>query len=262
MQQSSADRRLNFKVAEDLCIKNKIDPNKANPAYGYLRSETVLIDGTTTYNFPILDNQVYNTIPQNPTEKRLALQDNFVVGSKFFGIYFWDNSNKRPASNLITGFTPYNVPAGNILGTSATTQVYTSNTNNLMNQNMNQWWQSGTMSYTMDYDVIIPRWDCYQHYWIPRTQSYYNGIGVDPADSTTFAWDLAQCDGLDSGWVPMEPNIILSGGKNTIINYNLPFALSFANMGWDATGFGTGALQARLVCIWRGILLQNTTNVK
>src|SRR5690606_24549680 len=102
MQQSSADRRLNFDVAKKLCIQNNINVEKANPAYGYLRMETPIIDGQTQFTFPVLQNQTYNGYNQSPTEQRLALQDNFVVATKGFFINWYNTGQNKPNSKLLT----------------------------------------------------------------------------------------------------------------------------------------------------------------
>lgn len=261
MRQDNRDRRLTYQVAQQLCVTNGLDPKAANPAYGFLRLESVIVDGQTQFSFPVLQNQVYNGFNQNPTEQRLALQDNFVVGSKFYGIYFWNTITKKPVSGLISGFTPFNSPAayawGNRNQNQNDSEVLTT-----MGGLQNEFWNSSWMKYTMDYNVIIPRWDCLQHYYIPRTQAYFNGATLDPATQTSFPWTLPNAEGLSDGFVPMEPNIVLSGGKNTEITMFTPFAMSFSDMGWAATALVAGTVQARLVCIYRGILLQNTTNVK
>lgn len=263
MRQDNRDRRLTYKVAEELCKRNGLDPAKANPAYGYLRLETPLRDGQTSLQFPLLQNQTYNGENQQPTEQRLALQDNFVVGSKFFGLYWYNTVTNLPASKLITGFTPWNTPQ--LYDEGSYTPIWRSTAyvlNGTMSGLMNEIWMSGWMRYSMDYNVIIPRWDCLQHYYIPRTQESPNFRGLDPATEYGFEWNMPQAEGLSDGFVPMEPNIILSGAKNTTIEFNMPFSISYAAMGWNRTQVTDGTYQPRLVALYRGILLQNTTNVK
>lgn len=263
MRQDNRDRRLTYQVAKELCKENGLDVKAANPAYGYLRLETPFKDGQTAFQFPLLQNQTYNGYNQNPTEQRLTLQDNFVVGSKYFGLYWWNTATNLPVSKLITGFTAFNTPQ--LYNEGDVTPVW-KNGPYVLNGNysglMNEIWQSGWMRYSMDYNVIIPRWDCLQHFYIPRTQETTNYRGVDPATEYAFAWNGQQAEGLSDGFVPMEPNIVLSGAKNTTIDYNLPFALSYASMGWNNALVTAGTVQPRLVCIYRGVLLQNTTNVK
>lgn len=266
MQVSNQDRRLTYNVAHELCKKYGIDASAANPAYGYLRLETPILDGQTQYQFPLLQNQTYNGYNQSPTEQRLALQDNFVVGSKGFFLYFLNTVTQRPVSKLLTYIGPWNVPAGYAFGIR---QSLTQGTVPLLVNGLNnEFWISGWMKYSMDYKVIIPRYDCLQHHYIPQTQGNFNtsinGVNTDPTLDPfyPYTWVLDQGDGLSDGFMPMEPNIVLSGAKNTEILYNLPFKVSFADLDWEAAGITSGEIQPRLVCIYRGVLLQNTTNVK
>lgn len=264
MTSSNADRRLTFDVAKELCKKNGLDVDKANPAYGYLRLETPFRDGQTQYQFPLLQNQTYNGVNQSPTEQRMALQDNFVVGSKGFFLYFFSTSLQKPISELLTCVTPFNNPAGYAHGNNSS--IVGAQSALLYGFN-NEFWISGWMKYSMDYKVIIPRYDCLQHFMRQRTQGTYNpttSYPFDPATDPQWPWTQENRDGLSDGFMPMEPNIVLSGAKNTEINYNLPFSLTFADLRWDYEGSGLvdGTIEARLCCIYRGVLLQNTTNVR
>jgi len=263
MQISNQDRRLTFDVAKRLCQEQGLDVKAANPAYGYIRLETPLVSGQTQYQFPTLQNQTYNGYNQSPTENRLALQDNFVVGSKFFGMVWYDTAANRPVSNLLTHISAYNLPAGYAFGNLS--WLPGGATAALLPGYNDEWWLSGWMRYSFDYKVIIPRYDCLQHWYRPQTQATFNtkvAGGVDPATDLGYPWNLDQRDGLSDGFMPMEPNIVLSGAKNTEIYYNMPFPLTFADCGWIASAVTEGTLQPRLVVIYRGVLLQNTTNVK
>lgn len=260
---SNQDRRLTFDVAKKLCETNGLDVSKANPAYGYLRLETPLVSGQTQYQFPTLQNQTYNGYNQSPTENRLALQDNFVVGSKFFGMVWYNTAENRPISNLLTHISAYNLPAGYSLGNLA--WLPTGAQQLLIKGYNDEWWVSGWMKYSMDYKVIIPRYDCLQHWYKPVTQATMNTktLGaIDPATDLGYPWTMDARDGLSDAFIPMEPNIVLSGAKNTEIYYNMPFPVTFADCGWTGASVTDGTYQPRLVCIYRGVLLQNTTNVK
>jgi hypothetical protein len=260
MRQDNRDRRLTYEVAKELCKQNGLDVSKANPAYGYIRLETVIQSGQTNYSFPVLQNQTYNGYNQNPTERRLALQDNFVVGSKFFGMYLWNKLTGKPQSKLLTYIGPMTPPGGYSIG--ANTWAFNLLPTPLVSGLNNEFWYSGAMSYTFDYKTIIPRWDCLQHYYVPRTQAMVNRMTADPATTPAFPLLMDEAEGLSDGFVPMEPNIVISGAKNNEINYTLPFGMSFDDLGWIATNIVDGDVEVRLCVIYRGVLLQNTTNVK
>lgn len=259
MEISNSERRLTYNVAKELCKQNGINVEGANPAWSYLRLECPLASGVTQFQFPTLQNQTYNGFNQNPTEQRLALQDNFVVGSKLFGFYLWNTVTNKPGSQVITGFTLYNQPIGYQWGT---------NNNSLsgippitLNGLQNEFWNSGWFRYSFDYKVLIPRWDTLQHLFIQRTQATLF-TGSTAATSLGYGPQIPNLNGLSDGWVPMEPNIIISGAKNSEIYFNLPFSMSYADLGWEGAQIADGTLQPRLVVMYRGVLLQNTTSVK
>ena len=261
-QISTADRRVNFDVAKRVCQENGINVKNASPAYGYLRFEVPLETGVTQYKLPVLQMDTYNGVPAANTENRLALQDNFVVGSKGFFLYWRNKITNKPASSLLTGFTPYNFPRGYSYGNAR--QLPYSTTLLLLPGMVNEFWLNGWMKYSFDYKVIIPRYDVLQHYKIPESQATLTTTdALTAADFPKFPynWQIQPMDGLSDGFMPMEPNIILSGGKNNEIYYNLPFSLSFVDdLGWDPVSLEI--YEPRIAVIYRGVLLQNTTNVK
>lgn len=260
-QISTADRRMNFDVAKRVCQENNIDVKNARPAYGYLRLEVPIQDAVTQYKFPILQMDTYNGVPAANTENRLALQDNFVVGSKGFFLYWRNKVSNKPASTLLTGFTPYNFPKAYSWGNSTQTP-YAAPLLTLQGLS-NEYWISGWMKYTFDYNVVIPRYDCLQHYKIEQNQATQRTVGrLTGADfpEYPYPWMIQPQDGLSDGFMPMEPNIIFSGGKNNEIIYNLPFAITFAELSWDPAELEI--YEPRIALVYRGVLLQNTTNVK
>jgi hypothetical protein len=247
-----------FENAKKLCMANNLNVEKANPAYGFLRLETNVIDGANTYQFTTTQNTTYNGVNQSRTEVRLALQDNFVVASKGFFIYWINPITQTPITPLLSAFTYFN--AG-INGTLTPAWNPTLDQPDQINAGALQFWQSSYMRYSIDYNVLIPRWDMLQHYYVPQTQQNFQTIDVGTDAPYPYTANFQQMDGSSDGFVPMEPNIVLSGAKNNEITFYNPLAPSFGDMGWLAPT-ETDYKQARLVCIYRGILLQNTTNVK
>ena len=247
-----------FQNAIELCQKNGLDVKKSNPAFGFLRFETNIVDGANTYSFSTISNETYNGIPQSPTEVRLQLQDNFVAASKGFYLQWWNMAINRPVTQLLTCLSFFNATVNN-------TQVPAWNTTldqaDEIKVAAQQFWQSGWMKYTFDNNVLIPRWDMMQHYLVAQTQQNWQTLAVGGDAPYPYTANIQQMDGSSDGWVPIEPNIVLSGAKNNEIVFNNPTAPRFADMGWLNVG-DAGFLQPKLVVMYRGILLQNTTNVK
>jgi hypothetical protein len=90
---------------------------------------------------------------------------------------------------------------------------------------------------------IVPAWDVARCRVVNNTQG---GVGVNA--QTVFP--QSQIDLSSDGFYPVEPNIIVGGGKNNVFSLNLPAAIS------------TIQANSRIVIIMRGILAQNSTNVK
>jgi hypothetical protein len=158
------------------------------------------------------------------TNNLLNLQDGFVVSS--IGVFV-----AIPAASTTTAFPLYTYPNATAFSTSgAATALY-----NLYN---------GSMSVTVNNRQIMPAWDLYRHLYVPQFQqgsssSATNG-GIDQNDATEY------------GYYPVEPNIVLVGSKNNVINLELPGAISTLQ----------ASTAPRIVVIMRGILAQNSTSVR
>jgi hypothetical protein len=96
---------------------------------------------------------------------------------------------------------------------------------------------NGNMTLTVNQRTIMTGWDLYRHYSVPQTQDASAENVID------------QQNGSSDAFYPAEPNIVMVGSKKNILQVNLISALA--------------AIQtnARLVCVFRGILAQNVTPV-
>lgn len=265
MEVSNMDRRLNFKVAEQICKDNGIVIANARPAYSFLRIEVQLIDTVSNYVLPIGTQTQYNGSFISPTEQRLAQQDNFVVGSMGMFVYFLDRRGNIPASDLVTYFGPHNTPNAYRYGNP--NPLYSGVPITTLPGFPNQIWQAGQMKFTMDQNVILPYYDCLQHYYVPREQGTLASDITGTSDPTVdpyygYPWRIPQFNGLSDGFMPMEPNIVLSGARNNEITYRCNTPINFTNWGWVDPDITDGIVEPRLVFFFRGVLLQNTTNVK
>ena len=104
---------------------------------------------------------------------------------------------------------------------------------------------NGQFSVTMDNQQIVPAYDLQRHYRQPVQQSATN------ADYTTSNINYLPSADLNSdGFESISPMWVLSGAKNIQMQVNLPAALSAVTA------------NSRLVFMFRGILMQNTTSVR
>jgi hypothetical protein len=216
-------QRLVFENARNLVANAGFNVNQAVLSQSYIRSEIAMSTSTTSYHVPVLvnDTQNGNTFP---TENRLNLQDAAVISA--VGVYV-----ALPASASTTAFPLYSYPNAVAFSTAgAATALY-----NLY---------GGYMQMNINNRVIVPSWGLYKHLNVPQTQQ------GSQAGATNGGID--QFDGTDTGYYPMEPNVVLVGSKNNQISLNLPSAI--------------GTLQAgvapRIVVIFQVILAQNVTPVR
>jgi hypothetical protein len=215
--------RLVFDNARNLINNAGISVGQAVLSQSYIRSEVAMSTSTTSYQIPILVNSTgANT--NFSTNRLLQLQDAFVVAS--IGIFV-----AAPAASTTTAFPLFTYPNAVTFSTAgAATALY-----NLYN---------GSMSVTVNNRQIMPNWDIYRHLYVPQFQqgsssSATNG-GIDQNDATEY------------GYYPVEPNIVLVGSKNNVINLELPGAISTLQ----------ASTAPRIVVIMRGILAQNSTSVR
>lgn len=215
--------RLVFENGRNLVRNAGFDVNQAVLSQSYLRSEVAMSTSTTSYHIPVLVNDTQNG-STFATEKRLNLQDAFVVSS--IGVFV-----SIPAASTTTAFQLYTYPNAVAFSTSgAATALY-----NLYN---------GFMDVSINNRGIIPAWDLYRHLYVPTSQQgIYTGTGntgIDQNDATEF------------GYYPCEPNLVLVGSKNNVITFNLPNAITTLQ----------ASTAPRIVVIFRGILAQNVTPVR
>jgi hypothetical protein len=190
---------------------------RAKLTQGTLRFAQALVVGQTLYQFPILVNETQLGIFN--TETRLNLQDAFIVSE--MGIFL-----SAPASATDAAYPLLSYPNFVQLGAAnadAALAVY-----------------NGNLSLTVNRDILIPVWDLWRHYYAPETQQTAALGAGSPAD---------QLRGMDDGFYPVEPNVVLIGSKNNQLQIQLPV--------------GVTAIQTfcRIEIVVRGVLAQNVTVV-
>jgi hypothetical protein len=215
--------RLAFEKAKAAVSNAGFSLGTAVLSQSYLRSEVVLSTTQTLYQFPILINDNSAGAATN-TSRLLNLQDAFYVSE--LALFF-----AAPSSATDTTFQ---------LCTYPNATQFTGGSADALNTFYN-----GSMSLTINNRQIMPNWDLYRHYNVPMQQQTadadYTGSGIDYLDQQT---------GSSSGFVPVEPGIVLVGSKQNVLQVALPAALA--------------AVQAnsRAVLVFRGHLAQNVTSVR
>lgn len=199
-----------------------VDPKQAILSQSYLRLERLLSTSVTNYQFGVLINDQPQGSTIRPNEQRLNLQDAFYVGSVQLFL-----SNTAAATD--TNYNPITYPNRFVFTTAGAAQALY----NLYN---------GYLSLTVNNRIITPSWDVLRHLEINQTQqnaALASGVNID------------QLTGTESTGFACEPNWVLIGSKNNILQLNLPAAV--------------GTLQATSVTIvsiiLRGVLAQNVTVV-
>jgi hypothetical protein len=223
---SQIGQRLAFQNASNAVKRAGQSPANAVLSQSYLRLETGLVAGNTQYKFDILVNENTQTTNYN-TQLKLNLQDSFIVSQIGFFL-------ATPASATDATYRLLTYPNKTAFG--ATNSGYA---NTLYN---------GYMSLTINQRTIIPNWDLYKHLDVPTTQqNMVTATFATTAGAGLLAEDQNNAD--DFGFFPCEPNIVLVGSKKNDLTVTLPAGLTAVTA------------NSRLVCIFRGILAQNTTSV-
>jgi hypothetical protein len=231
-QISQPGTRLIYQTAKAEMQAAGLSLQRAVLTQSELRSEVVLNTTTTNYTIPILINQnpYGNT---SATEKRLQLQDAFLVGSLgfFIGIRTATGDYSYP-------LWTYPTLEGGFFTAALRRDFYA-----LYN---------GSMSLTVDQKVLITYWDMWKHFKVNQTQAQ---VGVTA--QTVFPTD--ETDLSSDGFYPVEPNVVHIGSTNIQMNISLPAAI--AALPTDGTIPTSTVTDVRLICLQRGVLAQNVTSI-
>jgi hypothetical protein len=206
--------RLVYKNTRDALAAAGVNVGQTVLSQSYLRFENTLSTTKTSYDFGVLNNQTISGSTQFPTEQRLNLQDAFYISEIM--VYLGKASSTTDASFKLSTY-----PSAQIFTTGATS-LYT-----LYN---------GVLSLTVNNRQIVPVSDLTKYLQVPQTQA--TGAANSPIDQFDGAWSTV-----------VEPNLVLIGSKNSLINITIPSA------------FSTLDANTRVVIICRGVLAQNVTVV-
>lgn len=275
---SSRDGRLNFDTAVQQLIMANYAPRDGNSrilpmskdqrskfisekmaqinleeiTQGYLNFSVQLVPQVNKLQFAIVETQQIKYSPVTPFVQLLAMQDSFLISSMFYYLQnFTCESGKLTTPDFSIGndFTPItNVSANWNNNHQALTPF--------MAGGCSMFWVGSYLTLTINKRVIIPKWDCYQHFFNPQTQ--YSQDNAIPQAYPPRVKD--QRDGSVDGWVYMQPNVVLGGGRQNVLELTLPGNIPVIQP-FNVYGYGDTFLLTANVMV-RGILMQNSTAVK
>lgn len=232
----NARRRLKALATK---YKRTIDWNTTKLSQSYLRSEITLSQTGTIFQFPIITNDAPNSNAVGSKQLLLTLQDTFFVSH--LGIFLLCESS----ANYTAPTTRAALLANTLMTFPSTALNQAGETGFDLNRLRMLW--NAKLTLTVDNRVITPQWDTLRHYVTPQTQ---RGQFTLPPANYQFA---DQLDGGQDGFYPVEPNWMLSGSKNNQFQFILPEPLGDPSIPNNDV--------VKLVCIFRGVLAQNSTSI-
>lgn len=249
IQLQNRDLRENYLVAVDTLKKNnpgqEIDLDQLTQ--GYISSECTLTVNNSTLQWPIVDTQQISGAPITPTMRLLPQQDSFVVGTMGYWLmmYAFTTSQANPDFTTLNNWSPITYPS------------------RFANNNVEEW-APGCMLFWMGYisievnkKVLIPYWDCLRHYKAPIAQS---PAIVEP-NTMNGGTGNNSIDGGTDGYYPVEPIIVIGGGRDNVVKLNLPSNIPANILPFTSPGYNTNKV-GKAVLRFRGIWAQNSTSVR
>lgn len=217
---SSVSARLVFENAASVIRAAGLTVDSTKLTQSDLRLEQQLLTNKTQYQFAVLTNNNGTSGTQFNTEIRLNQQDSFVVSAMGFFI-------AKPTSNVDATFVNHTYPSPVTFSTAGVAAALETLYNSLL-------------SITINNVNVMPVMSVGRFRMVPQSQA-----AVAAANQPGIAQD--QVDMSSDGFIPTEPNILLIGSKNNVINLTLPAALSAVET------------FQRAVLWFRGVLAQNST---
>lgn len=186
-----------------------------------IRLETGLTTTNNRFVFGVTPNQANSSSLQYNTETRLNLQDSMVVSE--YGIFI-----AAPTSTTDTTFLLNTYANGNVFAIADVPGLNST------------FYANGYFTAKVNNQVVIPQRGLFNNNYKPQTQQIA-ASGITAAQS--------QIRGAEDGFVTVEPNFMLVGSKNSVLEIVLPAALTSA------------AANLRVILVARGIIAQNSTVV-
>jgi len=223
MSMSTIGSRLVYQNAKGVIERNGFSAKNAVLSQSYLRSEVGANTTATSFRFPIVVNDNFTTIFN--TAVLLNLQDVFIVSR-------WRLGFAAPSSATATNFPVAYYPDKTIFSAANTqTSLYTA--------------YNSFIQIVVNGKVVYPKLAANRSYAVPTTQAVANAYYA-----TTGPALLGEAYGNTTGWSVCEPNLFLSGAKQTEVTIQLPSTLAAVET------------NQRFVLEFDGILAQNVTSVR
>lgn len=217
---------------------------------GYIWTEATLSANQQQIQFPLIDTQQVAGSPVTPTMRLLTMQDSFLMStmSYFLMQYRYDTTQQNP------NFTDTNITWTPITYVSS----YNNNDTEInFDSGAAMLWIGAYLSLEVNKRVLIPYWDCYRHYQAPNRQA----TPSYPNPSAYVPYTHNQHDGSVDGFYPVEPNVVIGGGRGNILKLNLAANIPSTISPFNNNAYGETFVIKAVVCS-RGILMQNSTSVK
>jgi hypothetical protein len=215
---NTATARLVYERGLQIITAAKLDPNVVKLTQSDLILEQQVTIASNNYQFPVLNNQsgtggttIFNT------EVRLVQQNSFIVSA-------WGFFLCKPTSVNDATWVPQTYPNNQVFTTAGVAAAA-------------QTLYQSQMNITVNNDVVYPIWHTGRHWFVPQTQQTPVIAGVENANQ------YAQVDLSQDGFFPVEPNLIIIGSKNTVINLFMPAALPQPSRRWSPSS-GCGCTTA------------------
>lgn len=218
---------------------------------GFLRSEVTLSPNQSVFQFPIVSTQQIPNAPVTPTMRLLAMQDAFVCTEMSYSLMIYNMTTGGNQANIdFTGgsnWLPITFPSpwdnnGSDVDWDPGTAMF---------------WIGSTLYIEVNKKVVIPALDCARFLYVPAAQAT---AGYD-SQSAYLQKQKNQLDFTTDTFYPLEPNIVLGGGRDNVFKLNLPANIPSTMNPFDNAAYND-TFVAKAVLTMRGILLQNATFVK
>jgi hypothetical protein len=248
-----------------------IDKNQLTQ--GYVETHANLAPNLSLIQFPIVDTQQVPGAPNTPLMRLLSMQDSFIVGSMSFYLmlyFFIGNQGTPDFGGGITGstsvgavnfFVPITYPqrAPNFFVPQTGGNPFTPQNVSIDGGNSMFW--NSYLSYEVDKKVIIPYWNTNRHLTVPQFQAQPLQNLSNNTSAVNVISGLQQYDGATDGFYPVEPTIVMGGGRQNIWKLNLPANIPNSINPFNQPGYGTN-FYLKACLRFHGILAQNSTSVK
>jgi hypothetical protein len=244
----ASGRITSYLTPQEVAAKRK-EVNEEEVTQGYLWLSAILSPAKQVIQFAVVDTQNISNSPVTPLNRLLTMQDSFLISnmSYFLQTYAFTGGTLNNPDFTSGHWSPVTYASTYFGGGSAAPEY---------SPGCDMFWIGAYLQLQIQKRVIVPYWDCYRHYKCPQTQA-----APDMPNTAYIPGQQDQHDGSTDGFVYVQPNIVIGGGRTNNLYLNLaanipatidPFANSY---------YGNTFYSMAVICM-RGILMQNSTTVK